>query len=198
MQLAENVLQNAICFSKRVIRCSVDQTEPIVPLLLVCLLLIMPASVHAGSGNVIGLTSSAKARPAPPHATPQAVVKKLYADHFAHDMGFTVKTVARKRNWLMPDLYRQIDAYFHRPSSPDKAPSINGDPFTDTQEYPTTFSVGVATTEAHNATVSVIMTFGADKRTVRVLLGRHASGWLVDDLVYEDGTTFRALLKEHP
>ena len=42
------------------------------------------------------------------------------------------------------------------------------------------------------------MTIGPTRRTVRAQVVRQGSGWLVDDLIYEDGSTFRALLKEQP
>ena len=77
-------------------------------------------------------------------------------------------------------------------------PPINGDPFTNTQEYPTTFQVGEAVMDGVRANVPVVMTIGPTRRTVRAQVVRQGSGWLVDDLIYEDGSTFRALLKEQP
>lgn len=129
---------------------------------------------------------------------PQAIVQQLFADHFAHDMGFSRATVARKRSWLTADLYQQIDAYFRRPAVPDEVPVIDGDPFTYTQEYPSSFAVTDGVMEASMARVPVIMTIGTGRRTVQVLLVRQRPGWRIDDLVYDDGTTFRALLKMQP
>jgi len=129
---------------------------------------------------------------------PAAIVQQLYADHFMHDMAFTPANVARKRSWLTPDLNQQIEAYFARPTAPDEVPPIDGDPFTNAQDYPSTFAVGEAASEAQNATVPVVMTIGAERWTVKVQLVRQSSGWLVDDLAYEDGSTFRAMLKAQP
>jgi hypothetical protein len=48
------------------------------------------------------------------------------------------------------------------------------------------------------ANVPVVMTIGPERRTVRAQVVRQGAGWLVDDLIYEDNSTFRALLKEKP
>ncbi len=130
--------------------------------------------------------------------TPQAIVQELFADHFMTDMAFTPASVARKRQWLTPGLGREIDAYFARPTKPDEVPPIDGDPFTNSQDYPSSFAVGETTNGAEMATVPVVMTTGAEKQTVKVQLVRQSGAWLVYDLAYEDGTTFRALLKAPP
>ena len=155
----------------------------IMRLLFMLLLLVMPVSV-LGADNA--------------QQTPRASVQQLFADHFKNDMGFTRDTVARKRNWLTPGLNQEIDTYFRQPFPADEPPPINGDPFTNTQEYPTTFQVGEAVMDGVRANVPVVMTIGPTRRTVRAQVVRQGSGWLVDDLIYEDGSTFRALLKEQP
>lgn len=151
-------------------------------MLLALLLLFVPASAFAADAQ----------------QTPRATVQQLFTDHFAHDMGFTMASVGRKRNWLTPGLNQEIAAYFRRPMPKDEPPVINGDPFTNTQEYPSAFRVGDAVVEAGKTNVPVVMTIGPDRRTVRAQVIRQGSGWLVDDLIYEDGSTFRALLKEQP
>ena len=152
-------------------------------LLFAMLLLLMPVSVAAADNA---------------QQTPRATVQQLFADHFMHDMGFTRDTVARKRNWLTPGLNQEIDTYFRQPFPADEPPPINGDPFTNTQEYPSAFQVGDAVMDAGKANVPVVMTIGPARRTVRAQVVRQGSGWLVDDLIYEDGSTFRTLLKEKP
>jgi hypothetical protein len=150
--------------------------------LLALLLLVMPATVS----------------PTNAQQTPRATVQQMFADHFMHDMGFTTASVARKRNWLTPGLNQEIDAYFRRPMPKDEPPVIDGDPFTNTQEYPSAFQVGEPVIDAGKANVPVAMTIGPTRRTVRAQAVRQGSAWLVDDLIYEDGSTFRALLKEQP
>ena len=151
-------------------------------LLFALLFLFVPASAFAADA----------------HQTPRATVQQLFADHFMHDMGFTTASVARKRNWLTPGLNQEIGAYFRRPMPKDEPPVIDGDPFTNTQEYPSAFQVGEPVMDAGKANVPVVMTIGPTRRTVRAQVVRQGSGWLVDDLIYEDGSTFRALLKEQP
>jgi hypothetical protein len=153
-------------------------------MLIALLLLLMPAGAFAAESKAAN--------------APRATVQQLFADHFMHDMGFTRDTVARKRNWLTSGLNQEIDAYFRRPFPADEPPPINGDPFTNTQEYPSAFQVGEAVMDAGKANVPVVMTIGPERRTVRAHVVRQGTGWLVDDLVYADGSTFRALLKEQP
>ncbi|MFN8581139.1 MAG: DUF3828 domain-containing protein [Gemmatimonadaceae bacterium] len=119
----------------------------------------------------------------------------LYASHFAHDMGFSRRSIARKRRFLSPSLARLVEVYFRRPVPKGDAPPIDGDPFTDTQEYPSSFRVGEAVSDTVTASVPVTMSVGAEQRTVRVMLKRAAGAWRVDDLAYEDGSTFRKLLR---
>ena len=165
--------------------------------LVVLLVVVLAAGVLAVNGGLLGVTPTTSAQ-AP--EDPETVVGRLFEDHFMNDMGFTPASVARKQDRLTADLYRQIEAYFARPTVPDEAPVINGDPFTNTQEYPSAFTVSEGTQQDTTTTrVPVVMTIGPDMRTVQVQLVRQASGiWLVDDLVYEDGMTFRELLKEQP
>ena len=151
-------------------------------MLLALLLLFVPASAFAADAQ----------------QTPRAVVQQLFADHFMHDMGFTQASVARKRNWLSPSLNQEIAAYMRRPQPKDEPPVINGDPFTNTQEYPSAFQVGEPITEAGKTNVPVVMTIGPERRTVKAQVARQGMGWLIDDLIYEDGSTFRALLREQP
>ncbi len=134
------------------------------------------------------------ARAIPPETTPAGAVQSLYADHFAHDMAFTPESVARKRKWLAPDLVRLVTAYFSRPAKPGEVPPINGDPFTDSQEYPTGFALGVPMIERDQATVTVELAMAPKKRLVSVRLLHKRDRWLVTDLVYEDGGTLRQLL----
>ncbi|MFN8570809.1 MAG: DUF3828 domain-containing protein [Gemmatimonadaceae bacterium] len=132
----------------------------------------------------------------PVQASPRATVQALYADHFKHDMGFSTKSVARKRRWLSPSLSAAIAAYFKRPTPADEVPPIDGDPFTDAQDYPTKYTIGAVTAAGSKATVEVVMHFDAEQRTVRVQLVHGAAGWLVDDLSYPEGNTFRQLLQQ--
>ena len=130
----------------------------------------------------------------PSSAGPADTVHALFADHLKHDMGFTKASVARKAKWLSPDFLRQLNAELDRPGNPDEAPNINGDPFTDSQEYPKRFVVGKAEIRGVATRIPVTFTGNGRRRTVAVKLRNTPDGWRVDDLVYEDGKTLRGML----
>ncbi len=143
------------------------------------------------------ISLSLLAAPAPKAATPEAVVRALFADHFSHGMGFTKASVSRKARWLTTGFQKQLNAELDKPASPDEAPTINGDPFTDSQEYPTRFVVGKAVrTGLAGPALKVSVTFKGNgrHRIVVALLMETPDGWRVDDLGYEDGKTLRSLL----
>jgi hypothetical protein len=147
---------------------------------------------------VVGLLAScATAVAAGPSASPAEVVSALYGHHLAHDMAFTPAGIAERSRWLTPDLVALCRAYFAKPTSPDEVPDINGDPFTDSQEYPTGFRVGPAERDGDRATVPVILSWpGGATRTVRVRVARSGDTWLVSDVLYESGPSLRQLLGE--
>ena len=128
-------------------------------------------------------------------ASPADVVSALYRHHLAHDMAFTPAGIAERSRWLTPDLVALCRAWFARPTSPDEVPDIDGDPFTDSQEYPTAFRLGAVEQDGDRATVPVILSWpeGA-ARTVRVRVARSGDAWLVSDVLYESGPSLRELL----
>ena len=128
-------------------------------------------------------------------ASPAASVRAFYAFHMAHDMAFTLEGVTQRAAWLTPDLAGQCRSYLSRPSPPDAVPEIDGDPFTDTQEYPTAFHVGKAVVSGSTARVPVRFRGpGKNRRTVHVELVAVQGSWLIDDIRYDSGTSLRALL----
>jgi hypothetical protein len=145
---------------------------------------------------------SAQRPDAPPRAQtegPATVARSFYAFHFAHDMGFTEASVRRRSRWLSPDLLARCRAYFARPGRPDEVPAIDGDPFTESQEYPAGFRVGDATVRGDTALVPVTMTWPeAEARAVTLVLTRGARGWLIADVRYASGPSLRELLAEGP
>lgn len=130
----------------------------------------------------------------PPAAGPAAVVRALFSDHIKHDMAFTKASIARKAKWLSADFLKQLNAELERPGNPDEVPNIDGDPFTNSQEYPKRFVVGKAEIRGAATRIPVTFTGNGVRRTVAVQLQKSPDGWRVDDLVYEDGKTLRSLL----
>ena len=127
---------------------------------------------------------------------PAAVVKTFYTFHFAHDMAFTEKGLTARASWLAPDLTTLCRAYFSRPSSPDEVPDIDGDPFTDSQEYPTSFKIEKTVGAKDHAEVKVVFSGGGGSRhSINVVLKKVEGAWRISDILYESGPSFRELLE---
>jgi hypothetical protein len=126
--------------------------------------------------------------------TARTTVRDFYRFHFAHEMGFTAGAVRQKRRWIASALYRLLLEEMEKQKSKpaDEAPYINGDPFTDSQEYPNSFQVGKANYSGAQAEVSVLFDWkdkgkSVRKRTILVKLTREKNEWRIVNLVYEDG-----------
>jgi len=128
-------------------------------------------------------------------ATPGDSVQSFYAFHVTYDMGFSEEAVSQRKAWLSPHLLSLCRKYFLRPSSPDEVPPIDGDPFTDSQEYPTAFQVGKVRLSGGIATVAVSFSGPeAQKESVHVVLFPVKGAWLIHDVRYVSGPSFRTLL----
>lgn len=154
--------------------------------------LVAPGRLVTALDNVVWTLESSKGAAA---LTLEAVVARLLADHFTHDMGFTKDSAARKRGWFSSGLNRRIAAYFAAPFPEDEPPPINGDPITNSQEYPMRFAIARAIVNGPDAKVRVQFSDEGRTRPTEFLLRRGDSGWRVDDFVYDDGTRFSANLK---
>jgi hypothetical protein len=128
-------------------------------------------------------------------ATPEHVMLALFQSHLTHDMAFTPATVARKHAYLTAGLRTAITAYFRRPVPQAEVPPINGDPFTNTQEYPTRFAPGRASIEGRRAVMPVQLGNDGASQVLEVLLHQSGRQWRVDDLRYQDGGTLRGRLQ---
>ena len=121
-------------------------------------------------------------------------MERLLEPHFAGDMGFDPDSVAAKRDWLAPTLQAAIARYFATPRPADEVPPIDGDPFTDSQEYPVLFSVREAVAHGARRQVPVRFDDGYRARTVVFELVPDSAGWRLEELRYEHGGTLRQLL----
>lgn len=128
-------------------------------------------------------------------ASPEGVVHALLERHFAAGFALNRAAVQRLAPYLTPTLVTRINTYLARPTSPNEVPPINGDPFTDSQEYPTRFSVQRATITNTSATLLVRFADGWSSKSLRYRLRRVASGWRVDDIAYNGGQSFVNLLR---
>lgn len=128
--------------------------------------------------------------------TPEAATQQFLEAHLAGDTGFWPESVGWKAHRLTSRLSAAAAAYFATPRPADEVPPINGDPFTDSQEYPTRFAVGPGTVEDATATVPVRFADAWQERRLSYLLVDDGDGWRVDDVVAEDGTHLSDLLAE--
>jgi hypothetical protein len=127
-------------------------------------------------------------------ATPADAVRGLLAQHMAGDVHFTPDGIAPIRHRLTATLARAIDSYF-RMLPGDEAPPINGDPFTDSQEYPDRFAFDAVETLDDRPTVRIAFSWIERTRRVEFLFARQDGDWLLDDIRYEDGRTLRQELR---
>ncbi|NWG72205.1 MAG: hypothetical protein HXY23_11435 [Parvularculaceae bacterium] len=138
--------------------------------------------------NVIWTMSRAYGATARP-GSPESVVQGLLEFHFNHDYGFLKAAADARKKWMSAALARKVDDYFKREFGPDLVPPINGDPFTDSQEFPTRFAVRKGATAPGAALVPVDFADGYVTKRVVYRLAYGAKGWRVDDLIYSDGST---------
>ncbi|TAK50859.1 MAG: DUF3828 domain-containing protein [Gammaproteobacteria bacterium] len=127
--------------------------------------------------------------------SPEATVLAMLQVHLTHDMAFTPASVARKQAYLSDSLQAAIAAWFARPQSPDTVPRINGDPFTDSQEYPDRFVMGLSRTEGAGTIVPIALGDGSRTLVVEFVLQYADGQWRIDDLLHEGGATLRGLLE---
>ena len=135
---------------------------------------------------------SAEEPKAPPG--PKDVVQKFFEIHFAHEMGFTRASLEAKESWLSADLARLLHQELNKPASPNEVPNIDGDPFTDSQEYPKGFRVMDVSVKGDKATVRVRFTWPQQSRVLNVLLVRESGQWRIDDFVYDKDQSLRKLV----
>jgi Protein of unknown function (DUF3828) len=155
--------------------------------------MLLPISLVVASLLLAAPAAAAEDRS--PTATPGDSVQSFYGFHVTHEMGFSKEAVSQRKAWLSPDLLSLCRKYFLRPSSPDEVPPIDGDPFTDSQEYPTAFRVEKVRLSRGIATVAVSFSGPeAQKGSVHVVLVPVKGEWLIHDVRYVSGPSFRTLL----
>lgn len=132
-----------------------------------------------------------------------AVVQSFYRFHFAHDKTFTRSAITRRRRWLAPELYQLLLAEYSREEReskkhPDEVVFMEGDPFTDTQEHPTSFRIGQSLASGDAATVVVTFTWKNSSTTkhTKVDLVRRGGVWLINNLTPEDNRDLRSDLRD--
>ena len=130
--------------------------------------------------------------------SPAGRVQSLLEQHFAGDMGFSATAWAPLQPYLGADLRARIDGYAKARWPVDEVPPINGDPLTDSQEYPSRFAVCAGEVNGGSAEVEVRFADAYGHRSVRYLLQQNGGEWQLQDLRFEDGRLFSSLLAERP
>jgi hypothetical protein len=152
-----------------------------------------------------GQTPAASQRANPQDGAVRAV-RSFYAFHIARNKDFNTRNIRLRKRWLTPELYNALLAELKREAQeskahPDEAPYFEGDPLTDSQEYPDSFRVGKAEVDGDLAKVTVTMLWsartsrGRDKRDIVVEVAKSATGWLINDIISSDGSRLSAQLK---
>lgn len=131
-----------------------------------------------------------------PARSPEGVVQRFLERHFAGDMGFQRSAIEAKREFFSAALSEKMFAYINRNHGGEEPPSINGDPFTDSQDYPARFVVGPDLKEKSGAVVPVEFVDGLSTKKVRYSLLRVGGRWKIDDVAFADGARLSDLLAE--
>jgi hypothetical protein len=157
----------------------------------------------------VGVQSPAQAQTASPQDAALRAVRSFYAFHLAHSKGFTVRNVQLRKRFLTAEFYGLLLKELKRQAAetkahPDEVPDFDGDPFTDSQEYPDSYRVGKVETNGDLAKVTVTLLWsartsrGRDKRDIVVEVTRSGAGWLINDIINNEGSRLRDELKrEH-
>lgn len=130
-----------------------------------------------------------------PDTAPAGVVERLLEHHFAGSKTFDAERLASHAAWLAPSLRDSLAAYLARPSDPGKLPAINGDPFTDSPEFPPRFAVWLGTARGDAWVVPVRFSWGRRTSTVEYLMRRERNGWRVTDMRYQRRGTLRQRMR---
>ena len=131
-------------------------------------------------------------------STPARAVESFYTYHLANDMGFTQKNVEARRKWLAPELVALCQSYFARPTSSDEAPLVNGDPFSNSQEYPKSFNLTNTELGGQNARVTVKLKGDGYEKKMLVDVVRMRDEWRIIDVREQEQQSLRTLLTTKP
>lgn len=157
------------------------------------------------TGLAMFLTLGGPVMSAPPDPAARAV-SAFYKFHLARNKDFTVANLRVRRRWLSPELYKLLLGELKREAEqrkthPDEAPYFEGDPLTNSQEYPDSFRVGKTENGGDLAKVTVTMMWsprtsrGRDQRDIVVEVKRTGTGWLINDIIDNQGSRLQDELK---
>jgi hypothetical protein len=149
----------------------------------------------------LGLTSPVyPGEPTDLNSPAAQTVRSFYQFHFHHSMGFSEAGLKAREKWLDTGLYDMLLKELKKPQSPNEAPDMEGDPFTNSQEYPNSFQVTKSTETGDAATVNVVFQWpkgGNPPRPATIQLRKDAKSgaWKISNVV-SDGDDLVADLKK--
>jgi hypothetical protein len=118
-----------------------------------------------------------------------ATVKAFYGFHFKNKFDYSNKGLRQRQRWLDAKLYRLLLAEDKKAKSKKaEAPELNGDPFTNSQEYPNAFRVGDTREEYGKAFVEVVFVWQEkgkviDERSIEVELAKSGNLWKISNII---------------
>ena len=127
----------------------------------------------------------------------------FYRFHISHNKDFTARNVQLRRRFFTTEFYQVLLGELKRQAAyskahPDEVPDYDGDPLTNSQEYPDSFRVGKQDIDGDRARVTVTLLWsartsrGKDKRDIIAVAVKAPSGWLIDDIINDEGSSVRA------
>lgn len=129
-------------------------------------------------------------------ASAAGLVQTLLERHFGGDRSFSAAAAEARAALQSKALNRLFTAYLTKPRPRDEVPPIDGDPYADSQEYPTRFAVGKARLRRDRARVPVRFADAWSRRVITFELKREDGSWRLDDLDYGSGARLSALLRQ--
>ena len=154
----------------------------------------------------LGALCPAGAQTTGPQDAAVRAVRSFYTFHLARNKDFTASNVRLRRRFLTTELYKLLLDELKREAersktNPDEAPYFEGDPLTNSQEYPDSFRVGKAEMSGDRVKVTVTMLWsartsrGRDQRDIVVEMARSGASWLINDIIDNAGSKLQDELK---
>ena len=144
--------------------------------LLVTLLLVLPVT---GVSQLSNKTSADAA----------ATVKAFYTFHFKNKFDYSARGLKLRQRWLDATLYQLLMAENKKArAKKDEPPDLEGDPFTNSQEYPNAFHIGDTKQEYEKAIVEVVFVWKdkgkvVEERNVEVELSKAKNLWKISNII---------------
>jgi hypothetical protein len=124
-------------------------------------------------------------------AAAAATVKAFYTFHFKNRFDYSRQGLRQRQRWLDATLYQLLLAELKKSDASTKkneVPDLDGDPFTNSQEYPNSFHIGDTKQEYAKAIVEVVFVWQdkgkvIQERSIEVELSKSKNGWKISNII---------------